>query len=53
MAGVTSASYVIATVQTNKAGVYVRAVVPAGGKFTIYLSKAPTAAIVVGYLVVN
>ena len=53
MAGVTTSSYVIATVQTNNASVYVRAVVPASGKFTIYLSKAPTATVYVGYLVVN
>ena len=53
LAGVTTASYIIATLQTNKAGVYVRAVVPASGKFTIYLSKASTSATVVGYLVVN
>jgi hypothetical protein len=53
LAGVTAASYIIATLQTNKAGIYVRAVVPASGKFTIYLSKASTSTIVVGYLVVN
>ena len=53
MAGVTTSSYVIATLQTNRSGVYVAAVVPAAGKFTIYLNKAVTAATVVGYLVIN
>ena len=53
MTGVTTSSYVIATLQTSRAGVYVAAVVPAAGKFTIYLNKAVTATTVVGYLVIN
>jgi hypothetical protein len=53
MSGVTSSSYVIATVQTSVSGVYVRAVVPASGKLTIYLSKAGGKRIYVGYMVIN
>ena len=53
MAGVTSSSYVIATVQTSVSGLYVRAVVPTTGFFTIYLSKAPGKTVYVGYVVVN
>jgi hypothetical protein len=52
-AGVTSSSYVIATLQTPVSGVFVRAVVPAAGKFTIYLSKAPGKTVYIGYLVIN
>ena len=53
MAGVTSSSYVVATMQTNVSGLYVRAVVCATGSFTIYLSKAPGKTVYVGYLVIN
>lgn len=53
MSGVTTSSYVIATLQTNRTGVYVRAVVPAAGKFTIYLNKAVGSATDVGFLVIN
>jgi hypothetical protein len=53
MAGVTSSSYVVATMQTNVSGLYVRAVVCATGYFTIYLSKAPGKTVYVGYLVIN
>lgn len=53
MAGVTSSSYIIATLQTRRAGVYVHAVVPAAGSFTIYLNKVVTGATVVGFLVIN
>jgi hypothetical protein len=53
MPGVTASSYIIATLQTRRAGVYVHAVVPAAGSFTIYLNKTVTAATVVGYLVIN
>jgi hypothetical protein len=53
MPGVTASSYIIATLQTRRAGVYVHAVVPAAGSFTIYLNKNVTAATVVGYLVIN
>ena len=53
MAGVTTGSYIIATLQTRRTGVYVHAVVPAAGSFTIYLNKAVTATTYVGYLVIN
>lgn len=53
MAGVTTASYVIATLQTNRAGTYVQSVVPAAGSFTINLNKTVPGATVVGYLVIN
>ncbi len=53
MAGVTTSSYVVATMQTNVSGLYVRAVVPTTGSFTIYLSKAPGKTAVVAYVVVN
>jgi hypothetical protein len=53
MGGVTTSSYILATLQTSVSGLYVRAVVPASGSFTIYLSKAPGKTVYVGYLVVN
>jgi hypothetical protein len=53
MTGVTTSSYVIATLQTNRAGVYVQAVVPGTGYFTIYLNKAVSGTTYVGYLVIN
>lgn len=54
--GVTSASFAVASLQTNRAGFYVQAVVPstATGKITIYLNKAvTTSAIVCGWIVVS
>jgi hypothetical protein len=53
MAGVSTSSYVIATLQTRRIGVYVHAVVPGTGYFLIYLNKAVTANTYVGYLVIN
>ena len=54
LAGVVKdSSYVIATLQTNKAGVYIQAVVTANGSFTVYLNKAVTAYTYFGYLVIN
>jgi hypothetical protein len=53
LAGVTASSYVLATMQTDVGGVYVRSVVPASGSFTIHLSKAAGTTVVVGYLVIN
>jgi len=53
IAGVTASSYVIATLQTRRTGVYVHAVVPGTGYFYIYLNKAVTANTYVGYLVIN
>jgi hypothetical protein len=53
LAGVTSASYVIATLQSKRTGTYVQAVVCATGSFTIYLNKAVTATTYVAYFVIN
>jgi len=53
MTGVTTSSYIIATPQTNRAGVFVQAVVPAAGYFTIYLNKIVAGTTYVGYLVIN
>jgi hypothetical protein len=51
----TAASLVLAVVQQNLSGVYVRAAVPntTGSSFTVYLSKAPTASAKVAWFVVN
>lgn len=53
MSGVTTSSYVVATLQTSVSGCYVRAVVCATGSFTIYLSKAPGKTAYIGYVVIN
>jgi len=53
MGGVSTSSYIIATLQTSVSGVYVRAVVPASGSFKIYLSKAAGKTAYIGYLVIN
>jgi hypothetical protein len=41
-AGVTSSSLVFAVLRSNRSGRWVRAVVPASGKFTVYLNNAVT-----------
>lgn len=51
--GVTTASLVFAVLRSNRSGVYVRAVTPSAGYFTIYLNKAVTAGTYVAYFVVN
>ena len=52
-AGVTTASMILATSQQNK-GVYVRAVVPGAGSFTIRLTgNAPSGGLRVAYFVLN
>lgn len=53
MAGVTSASLVLVTLQTRRTGVYVAAAVPAAGKFTVYLNKAVTATTYFAYMILN
>jgi hypothetical protein len=53
LAGVSSSSFVVATLQTAVSGCYVRNVVCGAGYFTIYLSKAPGKTAVVGYIVAN
>ena len=51
----TSASFILATLQTNVAGLSIQAAVtnPAGSSFTIYLNKAPAVAVAVAWLAVN
>lgn len=51
----TAASLVLATLQQNVAGVWVRAAVPnvSGSSFTVYLSKAVSTRTKVGWFVVN
>ncbi len=51
----TSASFILATLQTNVAGLFIQAVVSnlAGSSFTIYLNKAPTVNVAVAWLAVN
>ena len=53
LAGVTTSSLVIVTLQTYRSGVYVAAAVPAAGKFTVYLSKAVTATTYFAYFILN
>ena len=51
----TAASLVLATLQQNLSGIYVRAAVPntCGRSFTVNLSKAPTASAKVAWFVFN
>ena len=51
--GVTTASLIIATPKTNRAGVYVQSAVPAAGKFTVHLNKKVSAATDVAYLILG
>jgi len=53
--GLTSASFILATLQTNVAGLSIQAVVtnPSGSSFTIYLNKAPAVSVAVAWLAVN
>jgi hypothetical protein len=53
LGGVTTSSYVLATLQSRVTGCYILGVVPASGYFTIYLSKAPGKTVYVGYMVIN
>jgi hypothetical protein len=53
LAGVTTSSLVIVTLQTYRTGVYVAAAVPAAGKFTVYLNKAVTATTYFAYFILN
>ncbi len=50
-----SPSMVLATLQTNRAGIYIQAAVasPASGKITIYLNKKVTAATKVAYFILG
>jgi hypothetical protein len=51
MAGVTTTSKVLAVLNSNRSGRYVRAVVPATGKFTIYLNSSVSSSTYVAYFV--
>ena len=51
MAGVSTTSKVLAVLNSNRSGRYVRAVVPATGKFTIYLNSSVSSATHVVYFV--
>jgi hypothetical protein len=53
LAGVTTTSQVFATLRTYRSGVYVAAVVPATGYFTIYLNKTLAYDTYCAYFVVN
>jgi hypothetical protein len=53
MSGVTTNSFVVATMQTNVSGLYVRAVTCGTGYFNIWLSKAPGKTVAVAYIVIN
>jgi hypothetical protein len=53
LAGVTSVSKVFAVLSTSESGRYVRAVVPASGKFTIYLNTTLTSSAVVSWFVLD
>lgn len=53
LAGVTSTSKVFAVLATSESGRWVRAVVPAAGKFTIYLNTTLTSSAVVSWFVLD
>jgi len=51
----TASSFILATLQTNVAGLFIQSVVttPSGSKFTISLNKAPSVNVSVAWLAVN
>jgi hypothetical protein len=53
LAGVTTSSLVFAVLHSYRSGLYVQAVVPTTGAFTIYLNKAAPGATYVAYFVLN
>ena len=53
VASATSSNYAFAVLNANRSGVYVRAVVPASGKITIYLNKAPSSSTSVAWFVLG
>lgn len=53
LAGVTASSRVFAVLHSNRAGRYVRAVVPTTGSFTIYLNTTVTSATYIAWFVLN
>jgi len=50
LAGCTSSTLVLAVLSTNRSGRYVRAVVPASGKFTIYLNTSVSSSTAVTWI---
>jgi hypothetical protein len=53
LAGTSSASRVFAVLHSNRAGRYVRAVVPTTGSFTIYLNTTVTSATYIAWFVLD
>jgi hypothetical protein len=53
VAGVTSSSMIMALMQTNRSSRWVRAVVPASGKFTIYLNASVSSTTYVAWFILN
>ena len=51
--GVTTTSKVFAVLATGEPGRWVRSVVPAAGKFTIYLDTSLTSSVVVSWSVLD
>ena len=51
--GATSASMVLATIQANKIGLYIKGAVATANKITIYLSKKPPTTVRVAYIVLD
>lgn len=51
MAGVSSTSKILAVLNSNRSGRYVRAVVPGSGQFTIYLNSSVSSSTYVAYFV--
>jgi hypothetical protein len=53
VSGMASTNIVIAVIQSNQSGTWIRAAVAASGKFTVYFNRALTANAVVGWIVLN
>lgn len=53
VSGMTSGNYAFAVLNGNRSGIYVRAVVPAAGKITIYLNKAVSSTTSVAWMVLG
>ena len=53
VAGVTASSMIMALMQTNRSSRWVRAVVPASGKFTIYLNASVSSTTYVAWFILN
>ena len=53
LTGVTTSSIVIAVLQGARTGTWIRAAVPAAGKFTVYFNRALPSTTVVGWMILN